>query len=324
VSQSNLHVAAVSCMEARLTRWHGIEPLEEMATLWPNVRGERGRYRTWAAKWLPQPHGRDHRGDGSAPPKQQLRWLASLGGVYLRTRPSIVRALALAVRADPQLKPALKGILTRGEILTDDVRALCARYLGHSPIDSYELTEAGAVALSCPRCDAYHLQNEVCLTEVLGEDGRPCRPGEIGQIVVTPLYNFAMPLIRYATGDFARLPDAADACAFVGLPRIKRVLGRSRNVIRLGGRPPCRPELDSELLWDALGASQWQLAQTGPTDIELRFVSDRPDLALHISEAERHLRLALAMDGRAPPRLKRVTAIPADAEGRKEPIFCAI
>lgn len=322
VSQAALHVAAVSCLEARLTRWHGIEPAEEMATLLPNVRGEAGRYRTWAPKWLPQPHGRDHRGDGSAPPEEQLQWLASLGPVYLRTRPSMARSLALAVRASPQLKPRLKGILTRGEILTDDVRRLCARYLGHPPIDVYELTEAGPVAISCPRCGAYHLQSEVCLTELLRDDGRPCGAGEIGQIVVTPLYNFAMPLIRYATGDFAVTPDAAETCAFVGLPRIKRVLGRSRNLIRLAGRPPCQPPLDSELLWDTLGASQWQFAQTGPSEFELRFVSDRPDASLRISEAERHLRLTLGTEEQVPIGLKRVAAIPADTEGRKEPICC--
>ncbi len=320
VSQSLLHVAAVSCMEARLLRWHGIGPGEEMATLWPNVRGEPERYRTWAPKWLPQPHGRDYRGDGSAPAERQLHWLMSLGPVYLRTRPSLARSLALAVRANPQLKPALKGILTRGEILTDDVRALCSRYLGHRPIDAYELTEAGLVALSCPHCDAYHWQSDVCLTEIIRDDGRPCGAGEIGQIVVTPLYNFAMPLIRYATGDFAVLPDATDACAFgVSLPRIKRILGRSRNLIRLAGRPPFLPALDSEILWDTLGALEWQLAQTGIGELELRFVSERPDPTLHVAEAERHLRLATATEG--PVQLKRMEAIPARAGGKSEPFL---
>jgi phenylacetate-coenzyme A ligase PaaK-like adenylate-forming protein len=38
----------------------------------------------------------------------------------------------------------------------------------------------------------------------IGDDGSPAQPGEIGRILVTPFYNYIMPLIRYDHADFAR------------------------------------------------------------------------------------------------------------------------
>ena len=41
--------------------------------------------------------------------------------------------------------------------------------------------------------------------------GRPARPGELGEVVVTQLDNRAMPLVRYATRDLA-VPSASTSC----------------------------------------------------------------------------------------------------------------
>jgi phenylacetate-CoA ligase len=195
---------------------------------------------TWAEKWLPLPHGVGHWGDGTAPIEQQLRWLTGLGAVYLNTRPSLARSLALALAQRPELKPTLKGIVTGGETVTEDMRHLCLKYLGHDPIDRYGLSETGPIALQCPVTNAYHIQSEVCVLEVINGDGRPAGPGEIGEVVVTPIYNFAMPLIRYATGDLAEMPrgapgsDGRCVCGR-GLPLISRVIGRRNSVLQAAG-----------------------------------------------------------------------------------------
>jgi phenylacetate-CoA ligase len=41
------------------------------------------------------------------------------------------------------------------------------------------------------------------IIEIVREDGSPCAPGEVGEVVATGLLNDAMPLIRYRMGDFA-------------------------------------------------------------------------------------------------------------------------
>ena len=52
----------------------------------------------------------------------------------------------------------------------------------------------------------------VGIVEILREDGSPCAPGEVGEIVATGLLNDAMPLIRYRLGDYAAWSEA-EQCA---------------------------------------------------------------------------------------------------------------
>jgi phenylacetate-CoA ligase len=48
-----------------------------------------------------------------------------------------------------------------------------------------------------------HVVPWVGIVEILREDGSPCVPGEVGEIVATGLLNDAMPLIRYRLSDYA-------------------------------------------------------------------------------------------------------------------------
>ncbi|MHC0036436.1 phenylacetate--CoA ligase family protein [Pseudoneobacillus sp. C159] len=63
-------------------------------------------------------------------------------------------------------------------------------------------------------------------TEVIGEDGRHVNQGEIGEVVVTSFNNYAMPFIRYRTGDLA-LYDGEDS----GIVRLRRIFGRTQDYI---------------------------------------------------------------------------------------------
>ena len=56
--------------------------------------------------------------------------------------------------------------------------------------------------------------------------------GEIGDVLVTDLENFGMPLIRYAIGDRAAFAAAGACDCGRGLPRLATVEGRSMDVIR--------------------------------------------------------------------------------------------
>jgi phenylacetate-CoA ligase len=245
-----------------------------------------------------------------------LRWLGGLGQIYLRTRPSLARSLALAVRANPELKPQLKGLLTQGEIVTDDVRRLCRTYLGHNPIDAYHVVEAGLVALTCP-AGSYHLQTDGCLTEVVRQDGRPCDPGETGELLVTPLYNFTMPLIRYATGDLAEFPARIGPCACGrSLPVITRIIGRRRNTLRFVGEKSGQPDINSEVIEAYLGARQWQIFQVDPRTAELRFVTELPNEKLRFSHAEQYVRQFLPPD--ISVRLRRMEKLSSSHTGRHE------
>ncbi len=205
----------------------------------------------------------------------QLDWLLEHDPDYLLTHPSNLRGLLLLAQ-ERAAKPArLKGLSSFGEQLPDDLRALCRQVWGLPLADVYSCEEAGYIALQCPQVpEHYHVQAENVLVEVLDAAGRPCAAGETGEVVLTTLHNFAMPLIRYAIGDYAQVGPPC-ACGR-GLPVLRRVHGRARNLLRLpdGSRHwPSFPAQD----WLAIApVRQFRLRQTAAERIEVDLVTARP------------------------------------------------
>ena len=68
------------------------------------------------------------------------------------------------------------------------------------------------MAMECPQ-GRMHIIPAAGILEILREDGSPCVPGEVGEMVATGLLNDAMPLIRYRLGDYAAwAEDQSCAC----------------------------------------------------------------------------------------------------------------
>jgi phenylacetate-CoA ligase len=156
--------------------------------------------------------------------------------------------------------------------------------------------------------------------EVLDDDGRACSPGQIGRVVVTPLHNFAMPLIRYETGDFAEL-GAPCACGR-GLPVLARVLGRDRNCLWSPAGERLWPMLDLDALRRIVPLDQIQLIQDGASHIDARVVVREPVSEAQRESLERALREAL---GHAFGfSFTTVDEIPRHANGKFEPFISQI
>src|SRR5262249_6225114 len=107
--------------------------------------------------------------------------------------------------------------------------------------------------------------------EVLGDDGNPTPEGEEGNVVVTDLYNYGMPFIRYRTGDRAVAGPGPCPCGR-GLPLLQRVVGRRLDVLHTpdGRRVP--GEFFPHLLKDFPAVRRFQVIQDEPDRVELRVV----------------------------------------------------
>ena len=87
--------------------------------------------------------------------------------------------------------------------------------------DLYGATEAGCIAWRCPACEAYHVNSDTALVEVLN-DGEPAQLGEIGAVVITNLFARTMPFIRYQLGELAELgPSCPEAPGCVTLRSLR-------------------------------------------------------------------------------------------------------
>lgn len=212
--------------------------------------------------------------DINSTPEQQLDWLRRKEPTYFITHPTNLDRL-LRHSLETGLKPpGLREVLTVAEVLAPETRRLAAEAWGCPVTDMYTARDLGYLALQCPEQDHYHIQSETIRVEILDAEGRPCRPGEVGRIVATPLQEFAMPLIRYDIGDHAEVGPPCPCGR--GLPVITRILGRNQQVLKLpDGRSAwtlhSAGPLD-ELL--ALGVTQYQVVQKSLERLELRVVVD--------------------------------------------------
>lgn len=116
----------------------------------------------------------------------------------------------LALARHPQagrVRGQLQSVLTSADHLPEAVREAVARAWGVPIFDHYGMTEmALGGGVECAALAGYHLREADFFWEVVHpQSGRPLPPGEAGEVVFTTLGRQAMPLVRYRTGDQARL-----------------------------------------------------------------------------------------------------------------------
>jgi phenylacetate-CoA ligase len=211
----------------------------------------------------------------TTPLDDQLKWLLREDPDYLLTHPTMLDRL-IRRSAETGLRPRkLRQVLTISEILPPGLRELCRAQWDAPVIDTYSTRETGYLALQCPNADHYHLQSETALVEILDPAGRLCATGEIGRVIVTPLHNLAMPLVRYEVGDHAEVGSPCPCGR--GLPVIRRILGRRQNMLRTaeGERWPLLSSDDIGKLLALAPIRQYQFAQTHPDRIEVRLQTAR-------------------------------------------------
>jgi phenylacetate-CoA ligase len=198
-----------------------------------------------------------------------VAWLRRIQPQYLLIYPSIWRAV-LDQLQDAQGLEQLVQVRTIGETLSDDLRRRTHALLGVPMADIYSSEELGVIAIQCPHSGLYHTMAEGLIVEVLATDNQACKVGEIGRVVVTDLLNFASPMLRYEVGDYAEVGPVC-GCGR-GLPTLKRVLGRERNMVKLPDGCTHWPLTGFHDFDSVANISQYQLVQKSLELIEVRLV----------------------------------------------------
>lgn len=96
-----------------------------------------------------------------------------------------------------------RGVFTTSETVTDGTRDALERTWQCRVFDHYGAVEACVFASQC-EAGRYHVSPEIGIVEIVDQQGRPCPPGVMGEVVCTGLRNTLQPLIRYRIGDVAR------------------------------------------------------------------------------------------------------------------------
>lgn len=222
----------------------------------------------------------------------QARWLVGQDPDYLLSYPSNLAALAGHFRAEDLRLDRLREVRSYGEAIGPDFRDLVRDVWGVEVVDMYSARDAGYLALQCPASTVYHVQSESVYLEILDDDGRPCRTGETGRVVITPLHNWATPLLRYEIGDLAEVGGPCDCGR--RLPTLARIHGRVRNMWTLPDGRRVWPQFSSYDWRHIEAMRQLQVVQHDVDHLEARVVGPRPLNEVETAEVEAALRRAMA------------------------------
>lgn len=199
---------------------------------------------------------------------------------YLVTFPSLLRELVRESQASGLRPRNLQEVRTTGEALATELRELTVAGWSaaqETPLrvsEIYSAAETGIIAVPCREENALHVQAEGVKLEILRDDGSPCNTGEEGRVVLTPLHNFAMPLIRYEIGDRA-VPGPACLCGR-SLPVLTAIPGRARDMLTLPNGQRRFPYYGHNTIMQVAAIVQHQVAQTALDVVEIRLVVGRP------------------------------------------------
>ena len=166
-----------------------------------------------------------------------------------------------------------KSIVVGAEKLHDFEREVIERAFAAPVFETYGSREFMLIGAECELHQGLHLNVEHLVVEVLDADGNPTPAGDEGQVVVTDLYNYGMPFVRYATGDRAIAGFESCPCGR-GLPLLKKITGRQLDILRTPDGRLIPGEFFPHLIKDYRAVRRFQVVQETPELIRLRLVVD--------------------------------------------------
>lgn len=214
--------------------------------------------------------GRPDRGFGGrsrsfsihVPPEQIMADVAAFRPTVLYGFPG--HLLRLGIAAAGRLRPRL--VFTSGELLDGLTRRQIQAQFASPVFDVYGSTELKEIAWECPSGAGYHVNADWLLVETVRTGDGPGAPG--GRILVTSLYNRAMPLIRYEVGDSGEL--LADPCPCGrGLPLMRPTLGRCVDYFVLTDGTTITPYDLTCAIEHLRGLARYQIIQRSSTLVEV-------------------------------------------------------
>lgn len=176
----------------------------------------------------------------------------------------------------------LKALVSWGEVLDEPARRLLESSFGCEVFNSYGANEVGSLAWECKRKEGLHIGSDFVILEVM-RDGEPVNPHEPGEIVVTGLLNYAMPVIRYRLGDVGILDDERCSCGR-GFPLLKSVEGRIVDCLSLPDGRTLSPKSIMNAVQGTPGVSRYRVVQESETRVTVELMRRKNDPEVSIDE----------------------------------------
>lgn len=178
------------------------------------------------------------------------------------------------------IEPVL--IMAGGEYLSAEVRAELQKVFGCTVQSTYACTEAGTIACEC-REGRYHINEDWLIVEAVDREFRPVSDGKSAdQLLVTNLFNYTQPFIRYVVTDRATIHS--DLCPCGQATRWLELEGRTDDILCFSGGRKVAPLALQSVISKVKGIERFQLIQQSDSTLELRLQALFPEEAFRMAE----------------------------------------
>lgn len=232
---------------------------------------------------------------------------------YASTYEHLVRYLARCgdTPADFHCKVWVSG----SECLTMETKKKIKEIVGCCIIDRFSNEENGFLAQSEDCSDIFKVNTASFKIEILKLDSdEPAAIGELGRIVITDLYGFAVPVIRYDNGDLAIKHAEKDGW----VTELKSIQGRKVDVIYDTAGRVLTPHTWSVYMWKYDQLKQYQFIQEGAKEYTLKLNGAKG--IYEDAEIVSYLKSVLGNDAQI--TIEHVEGIPCLASGKFKKTIC--
>ncbi len=204
----------------------------------------------------------------------------------------------------------IKGMMAMSEHLPETVRLDIQKKFGCPVYARYSNMENGFIAQQFDDSGEYLINTADFIVEILKFDSdEPANDGEMGRIVITDLYNYAMPFIRYDTGDLGAIKRRKD-----GKLVLTSVEGRKTDVIFDTTGTPVSSHIITNTLWNFKEIAQFQFIQKTAIDYVFR-LNINGEIFMKEEELANQIRKYLGSN--ASISFEYVTEIPVLSSGKR-------
>jgi phenylacetate-CoA ligase len=212
------------------------------------------------------------------------------------------------------------AILTGAEQLHDFQREVIEKAFNAPVYNTFGCREFMLIAAECQQEKSLHINNDHLVVEVINENNNQLK-GQSGDIIITDLYNYGMPLIRYANGDKATIEHKPCDCGNP-LPIISSVDGRKLDIIKTTSGATIPGELFPHMLKEFSGIERFQVIQKELASITIKLVCNDEFSAKNeqsiLDEVNKYSRGDLKIN------IQKVDDIPLTKTGKHKVTICEV
>ncbi|HAY21976.1 MAG TPA: hypothetical protein DCY27_07380 [Desulfobacterales bacterium] len=166
-------------------------------------------------------------------------------------------------------------IICTSDPLTQEMRDTIKHAFGSEPVNFYAASESLSMAAQCERYENLHLFTDWHLFEAVDDDFLPVPAGTPGNLLLTNLYNYTQPLIRYQMHDEVVMHRQPCGCGSP-FPTIRNLAGRQEDFLWFdtadGKRDYLHPIVLVELF--VAGLKKFQVIQTQRNEMLMKVMVD--------------------------------------------------